>query len=91
MNPLLVNEKWLSGLPADIQKIIVDAAAESQAWQRDYAPTSEKTFEQKMKDAGVTWSSPDVAPFRQSVQPFYKEVGDKINGNDFIKKIQDAS
>jgi len=25
------------------------------------------------------------------VQPFYKEVGDKINGNDFIKKIQDAS
>lgn len=91
MNPLLVNEKWLSGLPADIQKIIVDAAAESQAWQRDYAPTSEKTFEQKMKDAGVTWSSPDVAPFRQAVQPFYKEVGDKINGNDFIKKIQDAS
>ena len=32
-----------------------------------------------MKDAGVTWTSPDPAPFRQAVEPFYKEWGDKIN------------
>ncbi len=91
LNPLLVNDKWFSGLPADIQKIMLDAAAESQAWQRDYAPTSEKTFEQKMKDAGVTWTSPDVAPFRKAVEPYYKEVGDKISANDFIQKIRDAA
>jgi len=90
INPFLVSDRWLSGLPKDMQQVIVEAARESLAWQRLESPTSEKLFEQKMKDAGVTFTSPDVAPFRKAVEPFYKEYGDKINANDLIKKIRES-
>lgn len=91
INPLLVSDKWFNSLPADIQKIMMDAAAESLAWQRKESPESEKAFEQKMKDAGVTFTSPDAEPFRKAVEPFYKEYGDKINANDLIKKIREGA
>ncbi len=90
INPFLCSERWLNSLPKEIQQTILDAAKESLAWQRLESPTSEKVFEQKMKDAGVTFTNPDVAPFRKAVEPFYKEYGDKINANDLIKKIREG-
>jgi tripartite ATP-independent transporter DctP family solute receptor len=90
INPFLVSDRWLSGLPKDVQQVILDTAKESLVWQRVESPTSEKAFEQKMKDAGVTFTTPDVVPFRKAVEPFYKEYGDKINANDLIKKIRES-
>ncbi len=90
LNPLMCSDRWFNSLPKDIQQIVLDAASESLAWQRAEAPSSEKSFEQKMKDAGVTFTSPDVAPFRKAVEPFYKEYGDKINANELIKRVREA-
>ena len=50
----------------------------------------QRQLEQKMKDAGVTFTSPDPAPLRTAVEPFYKEYGDKINANELIKRIREA-
>src|SRR5262245_29047475 len=88
INPLLVTEQWFSGLPKPVQQAALDAAAESLAWQRAEAPASEKLFEQKMKDAGVAFSSPDTAPFRAAVAPYYKEHGDKFGTADLIRRVQ---
>ena len=90
LNPFMCSDRWLSGLPREIQQIVLDAAKESLAWQRAESPASEKAFEQKMKDAGATFTSPDVGPFRRAVEPFYKEYGDKINANDLIKRVREA-
>ncbi len=90
INPFLCSERWFSSLPKDIQQVVLDAAQESLVWQRAEAPSSEKSFEQKMKDAGVTFTSPDLAPFRRAVEPFYKEYGDKIKANDLIRKIRES-
>ncbi len=90
LNPLMCSDRWFNTLPKDIQQIVLEAAKESLAWQRVEAPASEKAFEQKMKDAGVAFTSPDPAPFRKAVEPFYKEYGDKINGNELIKRIREA-
>ena len=90
LNPLMLSDRWFTALPKDIQQVVLDAAKESLAWQRAESPASEKAFEQKMKDAGVTFTSPDVAPFRKAVEPFYKEYGDKINANELIKRIREA-
>ena len=68
------SDRWLSGLPKDVQQVILDAAKESLVWQRVESPTSEKAFEQKMKDAGVTFTAPDVAPFRKAVEPFLQGI-----------------
>jgi TRAP-type transport system periplasmic protein len=90
LNPLMVSERWLTTLPKDLQQAVLDAARESLTWQRAEAPASEKSYEQKMKDAGVTFTSPDAAPLRAAVEPFYKEYGDKINANELIKRIREA-
>jgi tripartite ATP-independent transporter DctP family solute receptor len=90
LNPLMCSDRWFGGLPKDLQQVILDAAKDSLAWQRAESPASEKSYEQKMKDAGVTFTSPDAAPFRKAVEPFYKEYGDKINANDLIKRIREA-
>jgi tripartite ATP-independent transporter DctP family solute receptor len=90
LNPLMISERWLGSQPKNIQQVVLDAARESMAWQRAEAPASEKAYEQRMKDAGVTFTSPDPAPFRKAIEPFYKEYGDKINAAELIKKVRDA-
>ena len=89
-NPFLCSERWFAKLPKNVQQAIVEAGTESLAWQRAEAPASEKAFEQKLKDAGVTATSPDRVPFAKAVEPFYKEWGDKYAGNVLIKKIREA-
>lgn len=90
LNPLMISERWLSAQPKDVQQAVLDAAKESMAWQRAEAPASEKAYEQKMKDAGVTFTSPDPAPFRKAVEPFYKEYGEKINAVALIQKVRES-
>jgi len=89
-NPFLCSDRWFGGLPKNIQQAVLEASAESLAWQRAEAPVSEKNFEQKLKDAGVTFTSPDRVPFQKAVEPFYKEWGDKYAGNELIKRIREA-
>ncbi|MBI3371251.1 MAG: TRAP transporter substrate-binding protein [Betaproteobacteria bacterium] len=90
VNPLMVSDRWFSALSKGNQQVVLDAAKESLAWQRAEAPASEKIFEQKMKDAGVTFTSPDPAPFRKAVEPYYKEFGDKYGVNELIKRVRDS-
>lgn len=89
-NPFLCSERWFGKLPTKVQQAIVEAGKESLAWQRAEAPNSEKAFEKKLADAGVKFTSPDTAPFRKAVEPFYKEWGDRYGGNDLIKRIREA-
>ena len=90
VNPLMVSERWFGTQPKAVQQAILDSATESLVWQRAEAPASEKAFEQKMKDAGVTFTSPDPTPFRAAVEPYYKEFGDKFNANEVIKRVREA-
>jgi TRAP-type transport system periplasmic protein len=86
----MISDRWLSAQPKDMQQAVLDAAKESMVWQRAEAPAIEKSYEQKMKAAGVTFTSPDPAPFRKAVEPFYKEYGDKINASELIKKVRES-
>jgi TRAP-type transport system periplasmic protein len=89
-NPFLCSERWFGKLSKNVQQAIVEAGKESLAWQRAEAPNSEKSFEKKLADSGVKFTSPDAAPFRKAVEPLYQEWGDKYAGNDLIKRIREA-
>ena len=89
-NPFLCSERWFTKLPKNVQQAIVEAGKESLEWQRKEAPASEKAFEQKLQAAGMTFTSPDRTAFAKAGEPFYKEWGDKYNGNELIKKIREA-
>jgi len=90
VNPLMVSDRWFGALAPSLQEAIVQSARESLAWQRAEAPASEKAYEQKMKDAGTTFTSPDPGPFRKAVEPYYKEFGDKFKANELIKRVREA-
>ncbi len=89
-NPFLCSERWFSKLSNNVQQAILEAGKESLEWQRKEAPVSEKAFEQKLKDAGMTFTSPDRAPFAKAIEPFFKEWGDKYAGNELIRRIREA-
>jgi len=90
LNPLMCSDQWFGRLPKDVQQILIDAAQDSLVWQRAEAPVSEKAFEQKMRDAGVSFTNPDVGPFQKAVEPLYKEYGEKFNAMELIKRIREA-
>ena len=89
-NPFLCSERWFSKLSNNVQQAILEAGKESLEWQGKEAPVSEKAFEQKLKDAGMTFTSPDRAPFAKAIEPFFKEWGDKYAGNELIRRIREA-
>lgn len=87
-NFLMVSDRWFTSLSADNQKAILEAAKESETWQRARALQSEVEFEDKMKAAGVTFTRPDTGPFRQAVEPIYASYGKKHNVATLIDTVR---
>ncbi|CAH1678632.1 putative Tripartite ATP-independent transporter solute receptor, DctP family [Hyphomicrobiales bacterium] len=60
-------------LPKDIREIIATAALEVQAFQRELQLGAEDTIVKRMiSERGVANTQPDLAPFRQAVQPVHE-------------------
>ncbi len=60
---ITVNEKTFTALPADVQKILVDAAKESIAWGRKTSETDTEEVSGKMAAEGAKVISVNRAPF----------------------------
>lgn len=69
---LYVSSDWLESLPEDLQAAVEEAAVEAADYQRALVTDQEKTAEQTLKDDwGVTFTSPDLAPFQNAVSNVY--------------------
>ena len=83
-NLMVMDAKFFNKLPADLQKVVLDAGKEA----GDYEVKVEK---QQLSDAIKTLESkgmkvnsiPDKSSFREKVKPIYAEYQDKI-GKDVI-------
>jgi TRAP-type C4-dicarboxylate transport system substrate-binding protein len=62
-----VNGPLLKGLPADQQKAIRDAGREASAYNLEIAKAAVEEDFARLKNAGVTFTTPDKAPFRAAV------------------------
>jgi TRAP-type transport system periplasmic protein len=60
---ITINEKAYTALPADVQKILVDAARESIAWGRKTSEADTDEVSRKMADEGAKVISVNRAPF----------------------------
>lgn len=70
---LLIGEKRLKSFPEDIQKAIVQAAAESAAIQRKaYSDADGRLLDELIK-SGVKVTYPDVTPFREASKKVYEK------------------
>jgi len=65
----LMNDDFYEGL-SDAQKQIVDAAAkEALAYGDELSAASEQALREKLQQAGVEFTNPDVAPFMEKAKP----------------------
>jgi tripartite ATP-independent transporter DctP family solute receptor len=84
---LWISEKHFSRMPADIKKIMIDAAKETQVFVRQNRAERDKKAEEMLKAAGVTLTHPDLKPFIEIGRKTYPQFEEKL-GKDLIKKIQ---
>jgi TRAP-type transport system periplasmic protein len=82
---LMSTKTWNKLSPAD-QKIVADAAKESEVKQSELWKVYEKQALDKVKAAGCKINIPDQAPFREKVKPMYAQYRSQFG--DLIDKIQ---
>jgi TRAP-type transport system periplasmic protein len=75
MSGLIVSDKWLQSLPADMRKIVVEEAKTAGASAlKTNVDQADKIFEE-IRGRGVKVTAIDKTPFRNAVQPVYTELG----------------
>ena len=72
---MIIGEKFFQGLPADVQKAVVQAAQESAKIERDAYAKSEDVALATLKAKGVKITTPDPEPFRKASQAVYAKFG----------------
>ncbi|QJR20484.1 TRAP transporter substrate-binding protein [Pelagibacterium halotolerans] len=76
---LLMSERSLSGLPEDLQQIVLEAADEAVTEQRVRQQEVEAETVERLEEKGMEVNQvPDVAPFREAVAPIYEKYRDDI-------------
>lgn len=88
-DPMLVyfNSRWLDALPAELRKAVTESAQEAANFQRGLVTEQEAEAENILKGKwGVTFTHPDLAPFREACESVYDTYGHQ----DKLKLIRDA-
>ena len=86
----LVNKRWFDKLPADLQKILLDAIVEESAKTRELTKQQHNTQIAKAKEAGVEFIQLSAANKQQLIEqaaPVYEAWGKKI-GSSYLQKVQ---
>ncbi|REG85638.1 TRAP transporter substrate-binding protein [Marinomonas pollencensis] len=89
-NVVIINNRWLSRLPDDLQKIVVEAAQDAGKLNTQLILDGEKALRDEIQSKGIEFVDVDVAAFEESVQPVYKaKMG--IWGQALFDQIQAAA
>lgn len=70
----LMSDKVLSALPEDLQKIVVDSAAQAAEYGDMLTAKQEEGYKKKLKDAGMTVMPVDVKPFIEKAKPAIERI-----------------
>ena len=78
----LVSNETLDALPEDLQKVVRDAAENAAKYQTKLFQDGEAELVSFFEKQGVTVTRPDLAAFKEAMQPYYAE---------FVQKNGEAS
>jgi tripartite ATP-independent transporter DctP family solute receptor len=70
----LMSDKVLSSLPADLQKIVQDSAAQAAEYGDMLTAKQEEGYKKKLKEAGMTVLAVDVQPFIEKAKPAIERI-----------------
>ena len=89
---LLASQKWFGSLSEEDKELVLEAANESAAFQREISRKSAEDLEQELIAKGfeITEPTPEaLAAMRERVAPVVKEYSEKI-GVDVVEQAQAA-
>jgi len=84
---LMINKSLFDGLTQEQQDIIVKAAGEAKAWQRQYSQGYNEAALQILKDAGCIITEVDQEVWQAASMGTYTNFESKLN-QDYISQIQ---
>jgi len=85
---LLISEKKLASLPADLQKTVLEAAAQAAAFERRRDAELNAEAVARMQARGAQIVSPDRAKFAARIVPIQDEVARSLNMSDVLELIR---
>ncbi|MDO4626716.1 MAG: sialic acid TRAP transporter substrate-binding protein SiaP [Pasteurellaceae bacterium] len=86
----LVSKDTMADLPADLQKVIKDAAQQTADFHTKLFVDSENELLNFFKEKGMTINHPDLAPFKAALKPYYQEYLNK-NGKIGQQAVEEIS
>lgn len=89
----IVNPKWFSELPADLQEIVKTASANAAEYEMGVFVDEEQALIEKFKSNGVNFTYPDKAELMAAAQPALDELKkdyDEAFVTEWLKLINDS-
>lgn len=88
VRPLCMSAKTLDKLPADLAKIVREAAKEAARFERGIETSADKASMNRMaKIPGVTFTEIDVKPMIETVKPIWMKYAKQWNLVDLLNQI----
>lgn len=75
MQGLICGKSWFDSLPADLQTLLEETAVEVGKETAADVMAEVEADEKLMQEAGLTIVEPDIAPFKEAVEPVYEKLG----------------
>ncbi|MDP8051106.1 sialic acid TRAP transporter substrate-binding protein SiaP [Pasteurella atlantica] len=84
----LASSKTMHKLPADLQKVVKDAAVKAAKYHTELFQGDEQKLVESFKAKGIKVTYPDTKPFQNAMKPFYDEYI-KAQGEEGKKAIEE--
>jgi TRAP-type transport system periplasmic protein len=88
LSALYINEKKLASMPADLQKIVLDAGLEAAVYERKKDAELVAAAADRLKAKGATLTAPDKAKFIALIAPIQDEVASELKTTDLLQIIR---
>jgi tripartite ATP-independent transporter DctP family solute receptor len=88
LSALYINEKKLASMPADLQKIVLDAAREASAHERKKDAEFVAAAADNLKAKGAVLTVPDKAKFIALIAPIQDEVAKELKATDLLQIVR---
>ncbi len=89
---VLVSDKHFAKLPEDVQKDLMEVAADTQGFVYDTAAKLETELLENLKKGGITVNVADKDAFIAASKPIYDEFASSVSGGaELVKQVQDLA
>ena len=88
--PLIMSEKKFTSLSADVQQALLEGGNKAAVWEQDYYASVDQGRLDDVRNAGVSITKLDIAPFQKASEKVYAEFLTTDDERRILKMIQDT-